>query len=600
MHYISTRGGETRYTSAEAIRQGIAPDGGLLVPESFPQVSLEEITALASLDYVERAVRILSLYLTDYGGEELRSFCQEAYSEEKFGSHPAPLAQLNKYNDREYMLELWHGPTAAFKDMALQLLPHLMTAALEKTGEPCQVCILTATSGDTGKAALEGFRDVPGTSVIVFYPSKGVSDAQRLQMVTQEGDNLAVIAVEGNFDDAQTGVKRIFADEALTRQLRQNGIFLSSANSINWGRLAPQIVYYFSAYADLIARARIEPGEPVNFVVPTGNFGNILAGYYARRMGLPVNKLICASNSNRVLSDFIRDGVYKSRRDFFRTNSPSMDILVSSNLERLLFELSDRNSDRIREWMKALNDSGSYSIDRPTLRQLQEAVVGGFSDDAGTLKTIRELYDRTDHLVDTHTAVGFNVYGRYAARSGDPSKTIFVSTASPFKFAGAVSDALYGNGFSKGRSEATLLAQLSQESGLEIPATLLDLSRKPVRHTRLIQKQQMRETVAALLMPGTAAEPASAAAAEPASAAAAVSTAEPASSAAASAAPDSAEPVARGLIMTEEPASVPMPENASAAATADVPENTIEEDDSGAWSAQAAEPVAPDSEAIDD
>lgn len=602
MHYISTRGSDTRFTAAQAIRQGIAPDGGLLVPESFPQVSLEEIIALSGVDYVERAVRILSLYLTDYSRDELRRFAEAAYGEDKFGSHPAPLVQLNKYNDREYMLELWHGPTAAFKDMALQLLPHLMTAALEKTGEPCQVCILTATSGDTGKAALEGFRDVPGTSVIVFYPSKGVSEAQRLQMVTQEGENLAVIAVDGNFDDAQTGVKEIFADDALTQQLRQNGIFLSSANSINWGRLAPQIVYYFSAYADLIARGRIEAGEPINFVVPTGNFGNILAGYYARRMGLPVNKLICASNSNRVLSDFIRDGLYKSRREFIRTNSPSMDILVSSNLERLLFELSDRNSSRIREWMQSLNESGSYTIDRPTLRQLQEAVVGGFADDTGTIKTIRELYDRTDSLIDTHTAVGFNVYGRYAARSGDPSKTVFVATASPFKFAAAVSDALYGNGYSKGRSEATLLLQMSQESGLEIPATLIDLYRKPVLHNRVIQKQQMRETVAALLMPQTVAAgskaPGETIPATTAPAATAPETTTETEGAAlaidvgssvgcdagsnagfdaGSNAVSDAVSETQGLVfLTEERAPHPIPENTSAAATADVPENTLE------------------------
>lgn len=500
MHYISTRGDETRFTSAQAIRQGIAPDGGLLVPEYLPEVSIEEITGLAGVDYVERAVRILSLFLTDYSSEELRQYAEEAYNEERFNTQVAPLVQLNKYNDREYMLELWHGPTAAFKDMALQLLPHLLTAAMEKTGEPCHVCILTATSGDTGKAALAGFCNVPGTSVIVFYPSKGVSEAQRLQMITQEGDNLAVIAVNGNFDDAQTGVKQIFADKELTAELRQKGIFLSSANSINWGRLAPQIVYYFSAYADLIQSGRIEAGEPVNFVVPTGNFGNILAGYYARRMGLPVNKLICASNSNRVLSDFIRDGVYKSRREFIRTVSPSMDILVSSNLERLLFELNGRDSDKITEWMNSLQETGSYSIDRQTLRQLQEAVVGGYADDAGTLKTIREIYDRTDHLVDTHTAVGFNVYGRYVGRSNDPSKTIFVSTASPFKFIHAVGDALYGNGYSKGRSEATLLHQLAEESGMEIPETLLDLNSKPVLHTRVIQKEEMRETVADLLL----------------------------------------------------------------------------------------------------
>jgi threonine synthase len=505
MQYISTRGSETRFSSALAIRQGIAPDGGLLVPESFPQLSLEEITAMAGLNYIERAVRILALYLTDYTTAELREFAESAYSEDKFGTDPAPLVQLNKYNELEFMLELWHGPTAAFKDMALQILPHLMTAAIDKTTEPHSVCILTATSGDTGKAALEGFRDVPGTSVIVFYPSKGVSDAQRLQMVTQEGDNCTVIAVDGNFDDAQNGVKRIFSDETLKLLLQEHGVFLSSANSINWGRLAPQIVYYFSAYADLIARAKIEPGELINFVVPTGNFGNILAGYYARRMGLPINKLVCASNSNRVLSDFARDGNYRSKREFFQTNSPSMDILVSSNLERLLFELCDRDSARIREWMNALSETGNYMIDKGSLRQLQEVIVGGFADDQGTLKTIRELYDRCDHLIDTHTAVGFNVYSRYASRSGDSSKTVFISTASPFKFGAAVSDALNGMGYSKGRSESTLLTLLAEESGLEIPPTLVDLYKKPIRHSQIIRKENMRDAVVSILLKNDAA-----------------------------------------------------------------------------------------------
>lgn len=499
MNYISTRGGDIRYPSAMAIKLGIAPDGGLFIPETIQEVSLDQITSLARKPYVERAVEILSLFLTDYTQDELREYASAAYAEEKFGPDPAPLSQLNKYNNKEFMLELWHGPTAAFKDMALQLLPHLMTAAIRKTGETSQVCILTATSGDTGKAALEGFSGVEGTQVIVFYPSKGVSEIQRLQMVTTEGANCHVLAVEGSFDDAQSGVKTIFNDKSLAEELQGKGVLLSSANSINWGRLAPQIVYYFSAYADLLAREKIEPGEKVNIVVPTGNFGNILAAWYARAMGLPVNKLICASNKNKVLSDFIRSGTYDRRREFFKTNTPSMDILISSNLERLLFELTGRKAETIRTWMDKLQKEGAYTVDPATLRALQDVFVGGFADDFGTTKTIRDIYDRTDHLIDTHTAVGFNVYGRYAQRSGDSACVIFVSTASPFKFGAAVSDALFGNGYSRGRSEEVLLNELSGESGLEIPAPLKDLGLRDVLHTKTIERDQMKQAVLEIL-----------------------------------------------------------------------------------------------------
>lgn len=506
MNYISTRGADVIYSSAMAIKQGIAPDGGLFVPESIPVVSMDEINQMAQESYVDRAVRILSLYLTDYSAAELHEYAEAAYSEEKFGEEPAPLIQLNKYNDREFILELWHGPTAAFKDMALQLLPYLMTAAIRKTGETARVCVLTATSGDTGKAALEGFRDVDGTSVIVFYPSKGVSEAQRLQMVTQEGRNCHVVAVEGSFDDTQTGVKLIFNNPDFNEALNKHGVVLSSANSINWGRLVPQIVYYFSAYADLLKREKILPGEPINVVVPTGNFGNILAAWYARKMGLPLNKLICASNKNKVLSDFIRNGNYDRRREFYKTNSPSMDILISSNLERLLFELTGHQAGKVGMWMAQLQTNGQYSVDQPTLRAIQEAFVGGFTDDFGTMKTIREAYDRCDNLLDTHTAVGFNVYGRYASRSGDSSKTVFISTASPLKFGPAVCDALHGQGYSKGRSEETMLEELSRESGLAIPATLKDLSRKPILNDRQIQKEDMCKTVAELLLGSEAEE----------------------------------------------------------------------------------------------
>ena len=493
MEYISTRGEAPAVSAATAIRQGIAPDGGLYVPANIPQISLAEIEELSRQDYQQRAGKILALYLTDYSEEELEQAVALAYNEEKFTPSPAPLVQLNKYNDREYMLELWHGPTAAFKDLALQLLPHLLAGAVQKTGEEATVGILAATSGDTGKAALEGFRDVANTAALVFFPHEGVSDMQKLQMVTQEGENCHVVAIKGNFDDAQAGVKEMFADTSLARELQEKGVVLSSANSINWGRLVAQIVYYFSAYADLIATEKIEAGEPVNFVVPTGNFGNILAAWYARSMGLPVGRLVCASNRNKVLADFMRKGHYDRRRELFKTNSPSMDILVSSNLERLLFELHGRQPDKIRELMAELAGTGHYKITGQALQLLQDVFVGGFADDGGTVKTIREVYDDYDHVVDTHTAVAFNVYKRYRNRSQDETKTIIVATASPFKFIDAVADAVFGTGYARGRSTETLLAELAAESGLELPATLAGLAEKPVLHQRLVEKDQMRQ-----------------------------------------------------------------------------------------------------------
>lgn len=499
MKYISTRGTDYGYTSAQAIKQGLAPDGGLFVPESIPTLSKDDIQRMATQPYIHTAADVLSLYLTDFTYTEILNACQLAYDPEKFGENPVPLVQLNAYNDREYILELWHGPTAAFKDVALQLLPYLLTGAIQKTGENRKVCILTATSGDTGKAALEGFKDVPGTEVIVFYPSDGVSEAQRLQMVTTEGSNVHVVAVEGCFDDAQTGVKKIFGDEEYAAQLASANLVLSSANSINWGRLVPQIAYYVASYADLVAREKISNGEPINIVVPTGNFGNIMAAWYAMKMGIPVNKLICSSNRNKVLSDFLRTGKYDRNREFYKTNSPSMDILVSSNLERLLFEITGHNGGKIMEWMNQLNSSGQYSVDPSTLRVLQGVFVGGFSDEAGIMKTIREVYDRCDHVIDTHTAVGFNVYSRYYARSGDENKTIFVSTASPFKFADSVMDALNGNGYSKGRSSEVIIRELSEESSLEVPVGLVNLNEKPVLHDMAIVKDEMKNSVSQIL-----------------------------------------------------------------------------------------------------
>ncbi|HHT77546.1 MAG TPA: threonine synthase [Clostridiaceae bacterium] len=499
MKFISTRGYSEKFDSAQVIKMGIAPDGGLFVPESIPVITQDDINEMMLMTYPQLAAKVISMYLTDYTKQELQEYCDLAYSEEKFGEDPLPLVLLNKYNPREYILELWHGPTCAFKDVALQLLPYLMTAAVRKTGENRKVVILTATSGDTGKAALEGFKDVPGTEVIVFYPVDGVSDAQRLQMVTTEGDNVHVVAVDGCFDDAQTGVKSIFSDEDLNQELHNQGVMLSSANSINWGRLVPQIAYYVYSYVSLLKNEAIEPGEKVNFVVPTGNFGNILAAWFAKEMGIPVHKLICASNKNKVLSDFFRSGTYDRNRPFYKTNSPSMDILISSNLERLLFKVSGGQAERLLDWMKELTETGKYAVDNQTLRILQSAFVGGFADEIGINKTIRDVYDRCDHVVDTHTAVGFNVYSRYYQRSGDETKTIFVSTASPYKFTASVSDALFGAGYSKGRSHDVLMRELSEESGMPIPESISNLSAKAVLHDKTVAKDQMKSAVMSII-----------------------------------------------------------------------------------------------------
>lgn len=500
MNYISTRGYDKKYSAAEAIITGIAPDGGLFVPETIPAISKDEIEEMKNMQFFQLSARVLSKFLTDFTEDELLEYTAAAYSEEKWGENPIPLVQLNAYNDREYILELWHGPTCAFKDVALQLLPHLMTASVKKTGINKKICILTATSGDTGKAALEGFKDLPGTEIIVFYPTGGVSDAQKLQMITTEGDNTHVIAVNGCFDDAQTGVKKIFGDDAFAKKLEEHGIMLSSANSINWGRLAPQIAYYVYSYVELLRQEKIGKGEEINIVVPTGNFGNILAAWFAKQMGIPVRKLICASNRNKVLCDFFSTGTYDRNREFFKTSSPSMDILISSNLERLLYEVAGGNSAQVIEWMNGLNTEGKYSVDKDTLKSLQHSFVGGFADETGVSKTILDVYDRTDNVIDTHTAVGFNIYGRYHTRSNDETKTVFVSTASPFKFAPAVMDAIRGAGYSGGRSIETVIKELSDESGLEIPKSIAELGSKEIRHKDVIDKEQMEDKVAEILI----------------------------------------------------------------------------------------------------
>ena len=489
MNYVSTRGTGEPVPSARAIAQGIAPDGGLYTPEALPAFSEGFLRSLAPLSYAGRAAKLLSLFLTDFTEPELLAAAEAAYAPDRF-AYPAGYAPgvpldgtaLRTLNPYEHILELYWGPTAAFKDMALQILPHLLTASLKKLGEPRTACILVATSGDTGKAALEGFRDVPGTRIAVFYPAEGVSDVQKLQMVTQEGANVGVAAVQGNFDDAQTGVKRVFTDPAIRETLNERGCFFSSANSINFGRLAPQVVYYVSAYLDLCARGAVKMGDPVNICVPTGNFGNILAAYFAKRCGLPVQRLICASNANNVLTDFIGTGVYDRRRPFHRTLSPSMDILISSNVERLLYYIGGADYTAAR--MKALNETGAYSVEKERLADFR----GYFCDDTATKATIREVFERDRYLIDPHTAVAVNAFRRYRAETGDTLPCIVASTASAFKFCAGVLDALTGT---PAADDFEALDALAAVTGIPAPAPLSGLRGRAVRFTDVVPGEEI-------------------------------------------------------------------------------------------------------------
>jgi len=482
-------------TAAEAIVQGLSEDGGLLVPESIPQLSGDMIAQLCEKPYSGKAAYIMGSYLEDFSAEELRVFSEEAYNGGSFDD--VDIAPLYKLDDATYFLELWHGPTCAFKDMALQVMPRLLTASLRKTGDERNVCVLVATSGDTGKAALEGFRDVPGTKIMVFYPRDGVSEIQKLQMTTQSGGNVSVIAVEGNFDDAQTGVKGLFSDEGLRDELARFGCFLSSANSINWGRLVPQIAYYFSAYCGLLGSGAIEPGGRVNFCVPTGNFGNILAAYYASEMGLPVNKLICASNSNDVLTQFISTGVYDRNRPFYTTSSPSMDILVSSNLERLLFHLSGKDGDAIKTFMSALSSGGRYEVPSRMRDEAVRLFSGGRCSEADTFRTIAETFYNHDYLLDTHTAVASKVLSDYREQTGDMTPSVVVSTASPFKFCRSVLEALgrRRSGAGAGLKGESLTAALSEVTGKKIPAPISAIEDKKQRFTEIVPVSGMRTAI---------------------------------------------------------------------------------------------------------
>lgn len=498
MNYLSTRGGIKKAESAEAIRTGIAPDGGLFTPESIPSLSQSDILGMTGLSYQELATKILSLYLTDYRLKDIQAMTAAAYAYPAKFSVPevTPVVRLT---EGEYLLELFHGPTCAFKDVALQLLPHLMTKAGEIAGDSQEIVILVATSGDTGKAALEGFRDVSGTRIIVFFPEEGVSRIQKLQMTTQEGNNTGVVGVRGNFDDAQNGVKAIFTDAAIIKELAAKGMSFSSANSINWGRLAPQIVYYFYGYLELCRIGAVKPGGSINVTVPTGNFGNILAGYFAKEMGLPIARMICASNSNNILTDFINTGIYDRNRSFHATISPSMDILISSNLERLLFYLSGKDPKRVGDWMQELKSKGGYRVDPETEAKIKALFYGGFASEEETMKTIGQVCQENRYIMDPHTAVGKTVADRYRHETGDDLPMLLVSTASPFKFNRSVVQAILGERVVQDKSEFELLEKLKGISGREIPAGLMGLDRKEVRHRTVCAREDMPRVMKEML-----------------------------------------------------------------------------------------------------
>lgn len=485
MKFISTRGGEC-VTGAQAIAQGIAKDGGLFVPETFPSVSEKEMEEMLAMNYAERAACVLHKFLDDYDFDGLKAACEKAYS--KFDEGDA--APLVKIDDSLYMLELFHGPTCAFKDLALTLLPYLLREGCNLCGIKEQVLILVATSGDTGKAALEGFKDAEGVKIMVFYPSDGVSKMQKLQMATQEGKNVNVLAVRGNFDECQSAVKKIFTSEECKEELKSKGVVLSSANSINFGRLAPQIAYYFSAYLDLVSSEQIKMGDPVDFAVPTGNFGNILAAYYAKRMGLPVGKLICASNKNNVLTDFIRTGKYDKRREFFKTMSPSMDILISSNLERLLFELSGREPKRIKLRMDKLASEGVYEIYDEEREELEKLFWADFCGEDETVETIYEFFEEYQYPMDTHTACAMYAAANYMAgeETKDGNPMVVVSTASPYKFPQDVMYAVTGNDI---KDSFKAIKHLNIATAMKVPASLSKLRDKPIRFKETADKDKL-------------------------------------------------------------------------------------------------------------
>jgi len=489
--YKSTRGGGSPITASAAILKGLADDGGLFVPQRIPALdrTWEEFSRMT---YQETAYEVMKLYLTDYTEEELKTCIERAYDSKFDTESIAPLAEA----DGAYYLELFHGATIAFKDMALSILPHLMTAAAKKNHIKNEIVILTATSGDTGKAALAGFADVEGTRIIVFYPKSGVSPIQEKQMVTQKGKNTYVVGIHGNFDDAQSGVKAIFSDQALKEKLDSQGFQFSSANSINIGRLVPQIVYYVYSYAMLLKEGKIGSGEKINVVVPTGNFGNILAAYYAKNMGLPIDRLICASNENKVLFDFFRNGTYDRNREFVLTSSPSMDILISSNLERLIYKIAGEDGEKNRELMQELAGSGKYTI---TVKMQEElaAFYGGYASEQETGDRIKAVYEKTGYVLDTHTAVASAVYEKYRQETGDDKKTVIASTASPFKFTRSVLSAIGTD--CDGKDDFVLADELSAISGLAVPKAVEEIRGAAVVHDHVCEKDEMAKMVCGFL-----------------------------------------------------------------------------------------------------
>ena len=489
--YKSTRNSDKTVTASQAILKGLADDGGLFVPVSVPKLDVT-MDELKDMSYQETAYAVMKQFFTDFTEEELKHCINSAY-DSKFDTEV--IAPLVKVGDT-YHLELFHGATIAFKDMALSILPHLMITSARKNQVKNDIVILTATSGDTGKAALAGFADVPGTKIIVFYPKGGVSHVQELQMVTQKGENTSVVAIHGNFDNAQSGVKAIFEDKELAAELDAKGYQFSSANSINIGRLVPQVVYYVYAYAKLLENEEIQAGEEINVTVPTGNFGNILAAYYAKQMGVPIAKLICASNDNKVLFDFFQTGVYDRNREFILTSSPSMDILISSNLERLIYQTAGRDAEKNNEFMKELNTNGVYTITDDMKEQMKD-FYGNYATEEETAQTIKEVYNKADYIIDTHTAVAASVYKKYEKETGDTTKTVIASTASPYKFTRSVMNAIDSSYDSK--TDFELIDELEKLSGVKVPQAIEDIRSAAVLHDTVCETEDMCKEVKKIL-----------------------------------------------------------------------------------------------------
>ena len=487
MLYVSTRNAQEKVTASQAVLKGLAENGGLFVPEQIPVLDVP-VEKLADMTYQETAYEVMKLFLTDYTEEELKKCIENAYDDKFDTSEIAPLVKAQN----AYYLELFHGATIAFKDMALSILPHLLITAARKNQVNNDIVILTATSGDTGKAALAGFADVKGTKIVVFYPKDGVSPIQQKQMVTQKGSNTLVVGIHGNFDQAQTGVKKMFSDQALAEEMAAAGYQFSSANSINIGRLVPQIVYYVYAYAKMVKSGEIENGEQINVVVPTGNFGNILAAFYAKNMGLPIGKLICASNENKVLYDFFATGTYDKNREFILTTSPSMDILISSNLERLIYRIAGNNAEKNQELMKSLQENGTYTITED-MRQQLTSFYGNYASEEETATVIREIYQEAGYIIDTHTAVAAAVYKKYQKETGDTTKTVIASTASPYKFTRSVMTAIDAKYDSKPDFE--LVDELAQLSKVKVPQAIEQIRTAPVLHKTVCEVEEMEQVV---------------------------------------------------------------------------------------------------------